>query len=250
MKIYLAATEGSCIKDNFNNFYRLSSFEYIKKEKDFTPNIFKDFILDSGAFTFLNTKKKSKIDWDEYMSQYAAFIIKYQIKNYIEIDIDSIIGINQTEALRRRLEKKVGWQSMPVWHVSRGYDKWLEICRDYNYICIGGFVTGEIKKEKLQLIPKFLQDAKRNDCLVHGLGFTRFDWMKRLRFHSVDSSTWSVSARYGEINQFKVKDRQGYVHRTQRNRSNEETRIKNRQELLIHNFSEWVKYSEWAEEFI
>ena len=75
-------------------------------------------------------------------------------------DIESVIGLEETEKLRKRLEKRVGWKSIPVWHMNRGYDKWIEICKEYDYVCFGAFLTDGLKESKFYMIEQFLNDAK------------------------------------------------------------------------------------------
>ena len=40
----------------------------------------KDFLLDSGAFSFMNGRKS--VDWDEYLERYAYFIASNDIRNF------------------------------------------------------------------------------------------------------------------------------------------------------------------------
>ena len=244
MKIYLAGAGGKpWLKDNFFDFYRLDSYEYLKKgcsaELKFL-NTYKDFILDSGIFSYLNGKDCSNMDWEKYITEYGNFVINNNISKYVEVDIDSIIGLDLTEILRKKLEKLVGRKSIPVWHINRGYDKWLEICRDYDYICFGAFITDGLKKEKYYMIKKFLQSAQHNSCKVHGLGFTNFEWLKKLKFYSVDSSSWTIGSRYGTLSIYQG-DKVKNLNRPKG------SRIKNMHKLSSHNFYEWVKYQKWAD---
>ena len=245
MKIFLAGDGGRpFIKNNFYKFYRLNSYEYLKKQRDEIVVIdkFKDYILDSGVFSFLNGKN-TNIDWEKYMVDYANFVREHKIKNYVELDIDKMIGLDNVEILRKKLQKRVGWKSIPVWHMNRGYEKWLEICRDYDYICFGAFLTDGLSNKKFIQIKKFLEDAKKEDCKVHGLGFTQFQWLKKLPFYSVDSSSWTTGNRFGSICKYEG-DRVRNLKRP------DNTRIKDGSKLANHNFNEWIKYCRWAEKNI
>lgn len=103
MKAYLAESGGLI----FNDANILQSFYYVD---DFTRNIIipncKDFLLDSGAFTFIQNAKH--VDWDEYVERYAKFVRENKIQKYFELDIDSIVGLKEVERLRAKLEKLVG----------------------------------------------------------------------------------------------------------------------------------------------
>ena len=66
----------------------------------------------------------------------------------MEVDIDTVIGYDNVVLLTKKLEKIVGWQSLPVWHMNRSYDDWLRICKDYSYVCFGAFITDNLKANK------------------------------------------------------------------------------------------------------
>lgn len=38
---------------------------------------------------------KAAVNWDEYVEEYAEFIIKYDIKLFFELDIDAIVGLKK-----------------------------------------------------------------------------------------------------------------------------------------------------------
>ena len=68
MKVYLAGEGGHpWLKDDFYDFFRLDSYLSAKKKRE-GNNFYKynDFILDSGVFTYLTSKKDDNIDWDKY----------------------------------------------------------------------------------------------------------------------------------------------------------------------------------------
>ena len=56
MKIFLAGSGhvNMWLDENFTNFYRLESYHYISNQERKRVTEYKDFILDSGAFTYLN----------------------------------------------------------------------------------------------------------------------------------------------------------------------------------------------------
>ena len=73
---------------------------------------FKDFLLDSGAFSFFGGKSKN-INWIEYTKNYAEFIKKHDINNFIELDIEKITNLNLVEDLRKLLQDKTGKNPIP-----------------------------------------------------------------------------------------------------------------------------------------
>jgi hypothetical protein len=239
MKIFLAGEGGRpWIKSNYNDFFRLDSYLFAKSKNE-NYEKYSDFILDSGAYTFLTSKKNEQIDWKKYANEYANFIIEKKIKNYIEIDIDSIIGLKEVEKIRGFLETKIGYQSIPVWHKSRGLDYYINLCKNYNYIAIGGIAIQTIKRNQYPIFTTLLKIAKENNCKVHGLGFTNLKGLEKYKFYSVDSTSWISGNQFGAVYLFNRKSMSKFNKK-------EGKRVKSK-EVAIHNFNEWVKFSKYAE---
>ena len=78
----------------------------------------KNFLLDSGAFTFMNGRKYS--DLDMYLEKYINFINENDVEKFFELDVDCIKGIDWVEKSRYKLEAETGKKCIPVWHVRRG----------------------------------------------------------------------------------------------------------------------------------
>ena len=53
----------------------------------------------------INGKNTNNVDWDEYIESYAEFINNHNIKLFMELDIDSVVGIKEVERLRNKLER-------------------------------------------------------------------------------------------------------------------------------------------------
>lgn len=114
--------------------------------------------------------------WDRYI----AFIVKHQVKHFIEIDVDNIFGLAKVEEWRRKMDELQGRQCIPVWHKGRGVDYWKRMCREYRYVAIGGLVF-HVKKQEYELIRRLVPYAAVRGVKVHGLGFTKTKSLKRLR---------------------------------------------------------------------
>jgi hypothetical protein len=241
MKIFLAGNghkDDVFINRKFYNFYRLESYLHIGKKEPFIINEYKDFILDSGAFTYLSSAS-GNVDWEQYVDNYADFIIKYKVKNFIELDIDSIVGIKEVERLRAKLEAKVGRQSIPVWHKSRGKQYWLDMVKEYDYVAIGGIVTREIKPSEYKYFHWLLAEAKKQNCKVHGLGFTNLKGLDEYDFYSVDSTSWLSGNRFGSIYKFNGRTMLKFDKPAG-------MRVKTT-ETARNNFYEWVKFANYKE---
>ena len=128
MKIYLAGVapwrggqdriyDGEILK---HHPYHLESFYYADADTERLIPHYGDFMLDSGAFSFM--EGQDHVDWNEYAKKYAAFVNRNNVQKYIELDLDYLIGVDGARALRRYLEKETGRKSVPVWHPIRGVD--------------------------------------------------------------------------------------------------------------------------------
>lgn len=209
---------------------------------------FKSFLLDSGAFTFMQSMKKyGNIDWCGYVDRYADFVKLHKIDYFFELDIDSIIGLEKVEKLRERLEKRVGRQCIPVWHLNRKKEYFIDMCKTYSYVAIGGYVIKEIKKETFEKIfPWFIKTAHQNNAKIHCLGYTSLDNLKKFHFDSVDSTTWTMGSRYGDIMEFKNGTIIRHSSNPLSNHGVRTRKIKDVNKANIHNFKEWVKFQRYA----
>ena len=181
MKIYLAGDgwgKRLWIKDGFFDFFRLTTVYKIDKTEPQYINKYKDFLLDSGAFSFFGG---IEVNWNDYVDNYIAFINKYNVKNFIELDLYSIIGTEQTERIREKIENKTGRKTIPVFHKRLGIDYYKKICQEYDYVSIsasGKYESKWTRKEPERLI-KMINYANANQTRVHGLGYTCFKMFDR-----------------------------------------------------------------------
>ena len=219
--------------------YILESFYYCDEDTERLLPYFGDFLLDSGAFTFMQGNGEST-NWDEYIERYANFINRNHVEKFFELDIDSVVGYDKVKEFRKKLEQLTGRQSIPVWHLSRGFDEYKRMCDEYKYVAIGGIVSGEIKSTKYSAFPALISEAHRRGAKIHGLGFTALEWLKKCHFDSVDSTAWTTGNRFGFIYYFdgetmKKKDApKGH-------------RLGDTRRVALNNFTEWVKYQKWAD---
>lgn len=252
MDVYLSAVSDDvfnefCNTEIYANLKILESFFGIQKHKDLKKYITTPakFLLDSGAFSFLGSAKKIKIDWDVYLENYADFINKYEIENFFELDIDSLVGLDKIEKMRERLEVLTGKQPIPVWHKNRGKDYFVEMCKKYKYVALGGLALKEIPILLYEKhFPWFISVAHKFGTKIHGLGYTSSDGLKKYKFDSVDSSTWIVGARYGNLCKFLHNEKKIIqIHK-------KELRVKDNKNLNFYNFAEWARFSKYAEFYL
>ena len=241
MKLCLAGTGGvyDSTKPILKDIpYLLESFYYFR---DFQKPLIHNadlFLLDSGAFTFMNTVK-GNVNWNEYIDKYISFIKENGVQHYFELDIDVIVGYEEVKRIRAKIERETGVQSIPVWHKSRGVDEFKRLVNDYDYIAIGGFAIKHIKKNEYPIIKRMVEYAYNKGVKVHGLGFTPKD-VTQYKFYSVDSTTWLGCRRFGRLFKFDGK-RIKEISRSQ-NQGTDKSRQK---EIEVITLKEWIKYQKY-----
>lgn len=253
MDVYLASVSNlkSCVKEGLVSIVGvkvLETFYDCRKNKWFAEQIptFSKFLLDSGAFTFLNSKSNAHLDWDEYADAYSDFITSHNVQHFFELDIDPILGIKGVEKLRARIEARTGKQTIPVWHMSRGKQYFLDMCKEYKYVAIGGLVTSKKDKKAIEPhLPWFINVAHKNGCKIHGLGYTSTANLHTRHFDSVDSTSWKVGARIGFYSKFDLKS--GTISTEYKKKGQ---RIKNYKLIFANDFREWVKFQKYADKYL
>lgn len=247
MKVFLAATsQGMSSKDREETFKKqkplfvLETFFNGEKLCDRALNLVgnNNFLLDSGAFSYMNGKEITKQELDVFVDKYISYIKSRDIKYYMEMDVDVIFGIKQVEKWRHKIEISTGKKCIPVWHLNRGIEYWKKMCSEYDYVAIGGLVTG-MKKQNYPLIKQMINYANSKGVKVHGLGFTKTKILREFKFYSVDSSSWSLSAvRGNQIHHFK----DGVIEQRQIDKKDKINYKTNGSLLASHNMKEWIKY--------
>lgn len=118
MKIYLAGVAPWRNEGIYNDAvklqrpYILESFYYTDADTEKLLPYFGDFLLDSGAFTFM-TNSDTRLNWDDYIKRYAEFINRNKIDKYFELDIDVVVGYEQVKKYRAKLEDLTGKRGEP-----------------------------------------------------------------------------------------------------------------------------------------
>lgn len=116
--------------------------------------------------------------------------------------------------------------------------------QEYSYVAIGGLVTKEIQRAEHKFFPWFIDQAHKNNCKVHALGYTRLKGLDEYDFDSVDSTTWLSGRRFGDIYKFNGLEMKLISG------SNNGKRVIGSESVDVHNFMEWVKYSKYAERYL
>jgi hypothetical protein len=240
MKRFSRRADGSYDGSLFKNANILQSFYYAD---DFTsgtiiPNA-RNFLLDSGAFTFMNSVKSGNVDFDSYCDRYIDFINANKVQHFFELDIDSVVGLKKVEQLRSRIERRTGKQPIVVWHKSRGKQSFIDSCKEYPYVALGGIVAKEITQKDYKHFPWFIDKAHEHGAKIHALGLTALTALPKYHFDSVDSTAWVSGNRFGGVYMFNGKT-------MVKHNKKEGQRIGSHKAVAIHNFREWLKFQEYA----
>lgn len=224
--------------------YVLVSYFYAKDGLYDFQKMFDEVIVDSGAFSFMTTQKNiTKDQMDIYCDEYIKYINKFDIKNYVELDIDSIISYEYALELRHRLEKGTGKKCIPIWHSSRGKEEFIKMCQEYDYAGIGGLASKEELSKYKHLYPLLNKLAKRYDCKIHAMGFTPGKNLHEYGFYSTDSTTWRSGGKFGTLYKF-----ENNCLKTLK--KPEGVRLKDYKKADIWNMEQWIKYQKYIDRFI
>lgn len=243
MKVFLAGSGlvDVWLKDDFFDFYRLQTFYHIADKEAVCVSKYKGFLLDSGAFSFFGGEV---VNWSEYVETYINFINKHDIQHFFELDIYALIGVKETENLRKRIEDGTKKKSIPVWHIELGVDYYKMLCEEYDYIAIGAsgqHGTAWTRKTPEKLIA-LVNYARAKGVKVHGLGYTKIAMLKNIPFYSVDSTSWLSGNRFGGIYRF---NGSGF----DKHNKPQGKRVKTHK-TAKHNFYEWIKFQKYADKKI
>lgn len=207
MELYLGGSYDKCsieTSKQCGNMFVLQTFYDLRsmnpdKQLQMVQLPVKSFMLDSGAFTFMNSGKK--VHWKSYVDEYIEFINKYDIQYFIELDLYSILGTETVEKIRRYIEHYTGKKPIPVYHGTMPVYYFRMLCQSYPYVAISA--TGTIESSKWthnkQVLKQIVKIGHSYGTKLHGLGYTRLDNINKpeVLFDSVDSSSWLYGSRYG-----------------------------------------------------
>lgn len=247
MKIYLAGCSAWLDYDTeleYEVLFRLQSFAYDKKrEFGERQHLFAESMLDSGAFTYAmgKNKIKSNLDWKSYVDSYVDYINTYDIQNFFELDIDALVGEKKVQKITSYIERKTNKQVIPVWHLSRGKQNFIDMCKNYSLVSIGGIVSKEIPPSYHKCFPWFVDTAHKYGAKIHALGFSNVDRAINYGFDSIDITTWLSAIRFGTIYYFDGRTMRTISH------DSDTTRV-NGKNAVFHQLKEWVKYQKYIYE--
>lgn len=200
MKIYFAGYGNGSLANNLHermgatDLPILESYAYKSNVLE-ALRLTSDVFLDSGAYTALTQGRV--IDLDEYID----FIKEHTDKVTVYAALD-VIGDWRATLKNLDYMLKHGVNPLPTFHYGEPIEI-LDRFKEFPYIAIGGIsklrsIAGGDRW--LDNVWKHLTDKQGNIMTkVHGFGVTSFTIMMDFPWESVDSTSWLVGGKYGQI---------------------------------------------------
>jgi hypothetical protein len=174
----------------------LWSFHYARRARDLARFLAelparRRVFADSGAFSAHTVGAAVDVDdYADWLARWSPWLTLYA-------NLDVLGDPRATRANQQRLEDR-GLHPTPVFHAG---SPWAELERylaeGYTYIALGGLVGKPLSAVRPWLAKVFR--IVSGAAALHGFGVTNWDLLRRFRWHSVDSTTWVGSARYGLV---------------------------------------------------
>ena len=184
----------------------LMSYEYLKGKGYSQLKKYPDMhlFIDSGAYTYITNPEFEEYtveQWEEQIVKYLAWAKKH--KNSIfaiaDLDLQYLVGNEKVYEWRKKyFEPFMLETGIPVCFIyhEEGLDQWEYMCKRYPYIGLSLNVDGNIDEADLR--EKF-RIAEKYNTLIQGMASTRTAMLTQYPFYTVDSTTWNVGLKYGEI---------------------------------------------------
>lgn len=184
----------------------LMSYEYLKGKGYSQLKKYPDMhlFIDSGAYTYMSNPEFENYtveQWEDQIHKYLAWAKKNKdsIFAIADLDLQYLVGEAKVNEWRKKyFEPFMLETGIPVCFIyhEEGLDKWEYMCKRYPYVGFSLNVDGNVDETDLK--EKF-RIAEKYDTLVQGMASTRTQLLTEYPFYTVDSTTWNVGLKYGEI---------------------------------------------------
>ena len=149
-------------------------------------------IVDSGAFSAHNSGHEIKLD--DYCDFITGLQPSFPDMEYVQLDVvfdEQGTKDNYQEMLRR------GFDPCPVFTRGASQDYFKELLALDKYIFVGGVQRGKGAPNFAKWVLENSGGYKEHK--VHLLAFVRPDFINHYKPYSVDASSWTSAARYGQL---------------------------------------------------
>lgn len=186
----------------------LMSYEYLKGKGSFVLKKYHDvhIFIDSGAFTYMSDPKYADYtveQWEQQIHEYLKWIEKHKdnIFAFADLDLQYLpnVGYEKVYEWRKKyFEPFMLHTGVPccfIYH-DDGLEYWDYMCKRYPYV---GMSTNIDAQNSEEIIKEMFRIAEKHNALVQGMATTDTRILTDLPFYTVDSTTWNVGLKYGEI---------------------------------------------------
>lgn len=183
----------------------LMSYEYLKGKGHSQLKKYPDMhlFIDSGAYTYMNNPEFADYtveQWEEQIEKYLAWARKHKdsIFAIADLDLQYLVGNEKVYEWRKKyFEPFMLETGIPVCFIyhEEGDAQWEYMCKRYPYVGFSLDVDGDASstlREKFRIAEKY-------NTLIQGMASTRTSMLVDYPFYTVDSTTWNVGLKYGEI---------------------------------------------------
>lgn len=185
----------------------LMSYEYLKGKGHGQIKKYSDMhlFIDSGAYTYITNPEFESYtveQWEEQIQKYLSWAKKHKdsIFAIADLDLQYLVGNEKVYEWRKKyFEPFMLETGIPVCFIyhEEGDEQWEYMCKRYPYVGLSLNVDGN-SIDEADLREKF-RVAEKYNTLVQGMASTRTSMLTEYPFYTVDSTTWNVGLKYGEI---------------------------------------------------
>ena len=181
------------------------SYEYLKgkglKQLKAHPDM--HLFIDSGAYTYINDIKYHDIsveEWEDHIVKYLDWGRKHKdsIFAMADLDLQYLVGYEKVKEWREKYFEpfmlETGIPICFIYHEDGEY-VWEYMCKRYPYLGIS-MATDSTGLNDLRGLFK---TAEKYNTVVQGMGSTNTKHLTGLPFYTVDSTTWNIGLKYGEM---------------------------------------------------
>lgn len=185
----------------------LMSYEYLKGKGLSQLKKYSDIrlFIDSGAYTYMNDPKFLEYtpeQWEQQIKTYLTWVEKHksQIFAICDLDLQYLVGNEKVYEWREKyFEPFMLRTGIPVCFMyhDEGMNQWEYMCKRYPYV--GLSLAIDKKDNGYQELLDMFRIAEKHNALCQGMASTKTSMLTEFPFYTVDSTTWNVGLKYGEI---------------------------------------------------
>lgn len=187
----------------------LMSYEYLKGKGIGQLKKYPDMhlFIDSGAYTYQNDPKYEEYtleQWEEQIVEYLDWARKHKNQIFAIADLDlqylSSVGYEKVYEWRKKyFEPFMLETGIPVCFIYHedGLDYWEYMCKRYPYV--GLSLAIDKAENGTEQLREMFRIAEKHNTLTQGMASTNTAMLTQYPFYTVDSTTWNVGLKYGEI---------------------------------------------------